>query len=239
MGGDKMIPLVYDVLNRWAKDDDFFSGLVKRYEPETMADLGCGTGRLTLRFAEDSKVTGIDPNEEALAVAQTKPHTENVTWRVGDSTTLETAAYDLVVMTANVSQVFLTDEAWQQVVEDAYRSLKPGGRFVFDTRNPTVRIWEQWVRDSSPDIAHVNDKTYEVHTTYGGYKNEIFSFNEAVFDGEQEIESVDLHLRFRPIDVWQASLEEVGFYVEVYGDFTWRTADSHSENVVFIAQKTL
>ena len=27
-----MIPLVYDVLNRWAKDDDFFSGLVKRYE---------------------------------------------------------------------------------------------------------------------------------------------------------------------------------------------------------------
>lgn len=232
-----MIPLVYDVLNRWAKDDDFFSGLVKRYEPETVADLGCGTGRLTVRFADDAQVVGIDPNEAALTVARQKPGANRVTWLQGDSRSLETAAYDLVLMTANVSQVFLTDEAWYQVVADAYRALKPGGHFAFDTRNPNVRIWEQWMRDSSPDIAHVDDKTYEVHTTYGGFKNDIFSFNEAVFDAETEIEAVDLQLRFRPIDAWQASLEEAGFQVECYGDFTWREADAHSENVVFIAKK--
>ena len=135
-----MIPLVYDVLNRWAKDDDFFSGLVKRYEPETVADLGCGTGRLTVRFADDAQVVGIDPNKAALTVARQKPGADRVTWLQGDSRSLETAAYDLVLMTANVSQVFLTDEAWYQVVADAYRALKPGGHFAFDTRNPNVRI---------------------------------------------------------------------------------------------------
>lgn len=232
-----MIPIVYDTLNRWAKDDDFFSGLVKRFEPITMADLGCGTGRLTLRFADYSKVTGIDPNEEALEIAKTKPQADRIQWIQGDSAQLENDAYDLVIMTANVSQLFVEDAAWEKVVADAYRALKPGGRFVFDTRNPKAHIWDQWMRDDSPDFATIGDKTYEVHNSYKGYKNEVFTFTETLYDGHEEVTSVEIQLRFRETAVWQQSLEAAGFQVEVYGDFTWREANQFSEDLVFVATK--
>ncbi|WP_010289203.1 class I SAM-dependent methyltransferase [Kurthia massiliensis] len=232
-----MIPVVYDTLNRWAKDADFFSGLVKRFNPETMADLGCGTGRLTLRFAEYTNVTGIDPNAEALDIAKQKPQADRVKWVQGESAQLEDEAYDLVLMTANVSQLFVDDAEWQQVVADAYRSLKKDGRFVFDTRNPKAHIWDRWMRDDSPDIATIGDKTYEVHNAYKGYKNEVFTFTETLYEGDEEVTSVEIQLRFREMEAWKNSLTAAGFTVETYGDFTWREADKFSEDLVFIATK--
>ena len=45
-------------------------------------------------------------------------------------------------MTANVTQVFLTEESWKKVVADAFRALKPGGHFIFDTRNRKLMFME-------------------------------------------------------------------------------------------------
>lgn len=140
-------------------------------------------------------------------------------------------------MTANVSQLFVDDAEWQQVVADAYRSLKKDGCFVFDTRNPKAHIWDRWMRDDSPDIATIGDKTYEVHNAYKGYKNEVFTFTETLYEGDEEVTSVEIQLRFREMEAWKNSLIAAGFTVETYGDFTWREADKFSEDLVFIATK--
>lgn len=102
-----MIPLVYDQINGWGKDDDFFLALLKRCDVKTIADLGCGTGRLTTHFAEAGyEVTAIDPNAEAIEVAKGKGTLRKVKWIVGDSTDLPTNAFDAVIMTANVARCF-------------------------------------------------------------------------------------------------------------------------------------
>lgn len=108
-----MIPLVYDQVNCWAKDDEFFLELLKRINVKKIVDLGCGTGRLTLHFAKAGyHVTAIDPNEEAIEYAKKKEYLGEVAWIVGDSSTLEANTFDAVIMTANVAQVFLTDRSW-------------------------------------------------------------------------------------------------------------------------------
>lgn len=66
-----MIPLVYDQINRWGKDDDFFLELLKKTNVKKIADLGCGTGRLTSQFARAHyQITAIDPNKEAIEYAK-------------------------------------------------------------------------------------------------------------------------------------------------------------------------
>lgn len=106
-----MIPLVYDQINGWGKDDEFFLGLLTKINAKKIADLGCGTGRLTTHFAKAGyHITAIDPNEEAIEYAKSKEYPDVVTWIVGDSTNLQTNAFDAVIMTANVAQVFLTED---------------------------------------------------------------------------------------------------------------------------------
>ncbi|UOK61227.1 class I SAM-dependent methyltransferase [Paenibacillus sp. OVF10] len=101
--------------------------MLKRLKVEFIADLGCGTGRWTTHLVQCGyKITAIDPNEEAIEMARSKDNSGNVDWIVGDSADLQTNAYDAVIMTANVAQVFLTDDSWKRVISDVFRSLKMG-----------------------------------------------------------------------------------------------------------------
>jgi len=70
-------------------------------------------------------------------------------------TTLPPLQGDLAVMTGNVAQVFLTDDEWSATVAGVHAALKPGGRFVFETRDPARRAWEQWTRENTHQVPSV------------------------------------------------------------------------------------
>src|SRR3954470_5238460 len=57
---------------------------------DVVVDIGCGVGRLTRPLAERaSKVWGVDVSEEMLNLAREhNPRLENVTWLLGDGTSL-------------------------------------------------------------------------------------------------------------------------------------------------------
>lgn len=81
-----MIAYYYDQLHTWGKEDDFFMELLQSTKAKKIADLGCGTGRVTIELAKAGyEVTGIDPNEEAVLRAQNKAHAQSVSWIIGDS----------------------------------------------------------------------------------------------------------------------------------------------------------
>ena len=234
-----MIPLVYDQVNGWGKDDEFFLTLLKKINVKTIADLGCGTGRLTTHFAKAGyQITAIDPNEEAIEYAKNKQHSGEVTWMVGDSTNLQTNTYETVIMTANVAQVFLTEESWEKVVADAFRALKPGGHFIFDTRNPLAKVWEEWEKDTTPDLATdlLNGEPLEIWTQYEGLVNDVFTFYETVkrkHTGEVMIHE-KMQLKFRTQETIYESLKRAGFsQVQVYGDWEFNQATSKTKSFIF------
>ncbi|MEH7385436.1 class I SAM-dependent methyltransferase [Bacillus sp. JJ1521] len=238
-----MIPLVYDQINRWGKDDEFFLALLKKVNVKKIADLGCGTGRLTSHFAKAGyHITAVDPNEEAIGYAKNKEYPIEVTWIVGDSSHLQTNMFDTVIMTANVAQVFLTDKSWQHVISDAYRALKPGGHFIFDTRNPLAKAWEQWEKDMTPDLAR-NEETgepLEIWTEYEGFVEDVFTFYETVKNARSDEVLIHekMQLKFRTQEEIYESLQQVGFsQIQVYGDWEFKPATVESKSFIFHSVK--
>lgn len=65
---------------------------------------------------------------------------------------LPSAVVDAVTTTGNVAQVFLDDEEWSGVLVGVRRVLGDGGHLVFETRDPSSRGWEEWMRDRSISV---------------------------------------------------------------------------------------
>ena len=238
-----MIPLVYDQINLWGKDDEFFIALLKTLKVESIADLGCGTGRWTTHLAQNGyTITAIDPHEEAIKLARSKDDSGNVKWIVGDSSNLQTNTYDAVIMTANVAQVFLTDDSWKQVISDVFRSLKVGGHFIFDTRNPLVKVWEEWEKDMSPDVAkdRLSGDPLEIYTEYEGFEQDVYTFYETVKNTKtnEVLVHEKMQIRFRNQGELDESLKLAGFSkIETYGDWEFKYANSESRSFIFYCVK--
>lgn len=238
-----MIPLIYDQVNTYEKDSEFLLQLMKRTSGKYVADVGCGTGRVTKRLVEAGYLlTAIDPNEEAIAYAKAHISSTAIDWIVGDSGELNPASYEFVIMTANVAQVFLTEESWMETLRNIYQSLKPDGQLVFDTRNPIQKIWEAWQQDMTLDHATHPEtgERLEIWTDYDGMKDTIFTFYETVkvVNTGETLVHTKMQLKFRTMEEILTSLKKVGFSkIQVFGDWEHDFADERSHSLVFHATK--
>lgn len=211
---------VYDAECPWSRDDDFFLSVVGETPGARVLDLGCGTGRLALGMAAAGHtVTGVDPARASLEAARAKPGAERVTWIEGTAPVLPDASFDVAVMTSHVAQFLVDDDEWRRTLADLRRALVPGGRLVFDSRDPRAREWERWNpvdsrrRISLPDGRVVAAWT-EVTAVQDGAVT--FSHHYTFPDGEELLSTATL--RFRTQEELCSSLREAGFSVEsMYG----------------------
>ncbi|HEX3090038.1 MAG TPA: class I SAM-dependent methyltransferase [Ilumatobacteraceae bacterium] len=148
---DPRLAAVYDPLDPDRRDLDVYDQLVTELGATSVLDVGCGTGTFACMLAlRGIRVTAVDPARASLDVARTKPGADRVDWVAGDATTLPALHVDAAFMTANVAQVFLTDEEWAATLRGIRGALRPGGVLVFETRDPARRAWEQW----TPELTH-------------------------------------------------------------------------------------
>ena len=141
---------IYDNLEADRYDLDHYVAIAEEFGVRSVIDIGCGTGTLAVRLALDGlAVTAVDPAEASLVVARRKPGADRVQWILGDATALPPMAVDLVLMTGNVAQVFVDDDAWHAALRSSYEALRPGGRLVFEVRDPSFRGWEEWTPEAS------------------------------------------------------------------------------------------
>jgi ubiquinone/menaquinone biosynthesis C-methylase UbiE len=133
---------VYDVgpLQRivYRGNHDAVIGALRRHAPRRVLDVGCGTGILTARIAEDLKpeaVYGIDASEGMLQKARAR--SEKIDWLHG-------AAEHLPLNDGSVDAV-VTTEAFQffdqpAALREFHRVLAPGGHVVVAVLTPRVSI---------------------------------------------------------------------------------------------------
>jgi SAM-dependent methyltransferase len=179
-------------------------------------------------------VTGVDPARASLAVAQTKPGADRVRWVHGDATDLPPLQMDLVTMTGNVAQVFVTDAEWAATLRAAYAALGPSGRLVFETRDPAAKAWLEWNRERSykrtviPGAGGVQ-AWHELLDVSG----DLVSFRSTVvFESDGAVLTSDSTLRFRHRDEVIASLGAAGYVV----DEVREAPDRLHREMVFIAR---
>jgi SAM-dependent methyltransferase len=205
---------IYDALDPDRSDLDAYAAMAAEFGARSVLDVGCGTGTFACMLAgRGLEVTGVDPAEASLAVARTKSGAEAVRWLHGDATGLPPLRVDLAVMTGNVAQVFTTDEEWSATLRGVHTALAPGGRLVFETRDPARQAWLGWTREQSftrrdIDGAGVVRSWHELTDVSG----ELVSFRSVVvFEADGAVLTSDSTLRFRDRDEVAASLAAHGY----------------------------
>jgi len=148
---------VYDAFDGNRDDLTAYLDIADELGADSVLDVGCGTGCLAILLAESGRtVLGVDPAQASLEIAKSKDGAGRATWVHGDATTSPMLGADLVVMTGNVAQVFVTDDDWTQALQGIHTALGSGGYLVFETRRPERRAWEEWAADAAPVVLDIS-----------------------------------------------------------------------------------
>jgi SAM-dependent methyltransferase len=107
------------------------AGLVDSYDPSSVLDAGCGTGRVALELHRRGRaVVGLDVDPDMLETARAKgPHLRWVEGDLADPALDLGRTFGLVVMAGNVL-IFVEPGTEGQVLANAARWLEPGGRLI-------------------------------------------------------------------------------------------------------------
>jgi len=234
---DPRLASIYDELDPDRLDLDHYQAIVAEFGARRLLDVGCGTGELACRLARlGFEVTGVDPAPASLDVARTKPGAECVTWVDGDATSIApNASFDMAVMTGNAVQAIVDETDWLATLGSIHAALRPGGRFVFETRDPANRAWESegWANEH----AHQFTNTPLGRVEHWGELTEVapplISFRwHFVFESGDRVES-DSRLRFRERHEVGSALAAAGFTIEEIRG----APDRPNAEFVFIARR--
>lgn len=237
---DPRLVALYDTLNPFSEDSEFFCQLAAKLSVKTIIDLGCGTGLLTCELSKRGhQMTGIEPSKAMLAIARSKPCSEQIKWIRGSFEQMDGLQADMVLMTSHVAQFFLDDKEWQTMLQAVHKTLKSGGYLVFDIRRLSSPPFVGWPTDDNRrkfentaagpvewwfKLLNVEDKQvrYELHYFFAQAGEEVVSMNELVFRSQKEITE---------------ALSDTGFEIKtMYGNWDSRPVSADSPEIIFVAE---
>lgn len=226
---------IYDHVDDDRSDLAVYLSLVEEYRARTVLDIGCGTGTFAcLLAARGIAVTAVDPALASLNMARRKRYGDSIRWLYGDATTLPPLAVDVATMTGNVAQVFLTDEEWAATLRSAHSALRPGGRLVFEARDPERRAWEGWTTTEPRRVVVPKVGVVEIWEELTDVSLPLVSFRLTFrFDEDGAVITSDSTLRFRTRREIEQSLFAAAFDIEELRD----APDRPGLEFVFIARR--
>lgn len=208
---------IYDALDSDRRDLDAYAAMVDEFAPKAVIDLGCGTGLLARRLTRPGiAVTGVDPAAGSLEYAQTRPGALHVHWILGDASALPTDAADLVLMTGNAAQAVVDRVDWDTMLRRTRAALRPGGRLVFETRDPDRRAWEAWTRTETLRRVQIDGVgSVETWVELAAVDLPLVRFRHTwVFESDGAVLTSDSTLRFRDRGEVENDLRRDGYVVE-------------------------
>ncbi|GAA4670423.1 class I SAM-dependent methyltransferase [Amycolatopsis dongchuanensis] len=219
---------LYDVLEGERDDLDAYLAMAEEFGARRVLDIGCGTGTFALLLAARGiEVAGVEPALASLDVARGKPGAERVRWLHGDATSLPPLEVDLATMTANVAQAIVDPGDWAGTLDGAREALRPGGRLVFETRDPAYRAWEGWNRSASHSVRAGVESWVDVLDV----SLPLVTFRWTYVFPDGETLTSDSTLRFREREEVEADLRAHGYTVEDVRD----APDRPGREFVFVA----
>lgn len=147
---------------------DFIEKEINYDKSLRILDIGCGTGRHSVELAKRGyHLTGVDLSESMLHRARQKAIEAKVIvdFRQGDARSLPfDAEFDLAIMLCEGGFPLMeTDEMNFQILQNAAKAMKQGGKFIFTTLNGLFPLFHS-VKDFMESHSEDGNATYAEHS---------------------------------------------------------------------------
>lgn len=228
---------LYDALNPWSRSDDVFLDWVMG--SRSAIDVGCGTGRLlhrAWRAGHTGDLVGIDPDPGMLAVASRQGGIE---WRQAKASDIaDCDRFEVAIMASHGFQYLATDDELDRSLAAIASALWPGGRFIFDTRNPLAREWETWTPEHPLDVVDPAGRELRMVYRVEDVAGDLVTFTESTCERDGTPLRVDrAAFRFLPAEALNARLQAAGFVVEAqHGDYDGTPLTRDAAEIVTVAR---
>ncbi|MEC0230549.1 class I SAM-dependent DNA methyltransferase [Paenibacillus alba] len=235
----------YEDWLRFAKESFDRYGL----QPAVIADLGCGTGNLTIPLAVAGyQMTGIDLSEDMLAVAEQKAAEHKSPFRGGAIRWVQQdlrewdlgEPVDAAISFCDSLNYLLEEEDITDAFRQTFEGLKPGGLFLFDVHTPEQLFA---YAESQPfflneeDVAYIWTSELDEERVQIEHDLTIFVKESGHKDVFRRIDEIHQQ-RAYPLDWLRQMLLAAGFSeVHLAADFTWDEPTRLTERAFFIAKK--
>ncbi len=231
--------LINDVdYKKWV---DYYFKIFKRYglSPKLGLDLGCGTGNLTVEFANRGiEMTGVDISEDMLMVAREKSEGMDILYLNQDMCDFELyGTVDFIVSSLDCVNYITDKRDLLKVMKLVNNYLEPGGLFIFDINT----------RHKLENIIGNNTFILENEDIFCSWQNEydkkrkICDFYLTFFckDKEGYVRFDEQHSeRAYEIEEIKTIIEKSGMkLLKVYHDHSFENPAKDSGRVFFVAQE--
>jgi SAM-dependent methyltransferase len=239
---DADVAALYDVLNPWDPGRPGY----RLYHELVMAahsvlDSGCGTGAMLACAREHGhrgRLTGLDPDPAALDRARRRA--AGIEWIQGRAADARwQAEFDLATMTGHAFQCLLTDHDLRTSLAAIHAALREGGCFVFETRHPQARAWQDWNPSNASEVTNAAGRALRIWHQVESAASDVITLTETTARPDGTILRVDrASLRFPGLQTLGAFLADAGFQIEAqYGDWHHGPITPTSREIITIARK--
>lgn len=235
---------LYDLINAdFIKDISFYLHIIKK--GESVLELGCGTGRVTLPLrAAGIDITALDLAPTMISSLREKAIAQNLKIKtiIGDLCDFQmNSTFDLIIVPYKALQHATDYKSIAGFFESIHKHLKPYGRFVIDVFNPSTELLSR-----SPRIRQLfstyNDRNRRVSIIESNRYDAATQINHILWEHLDDrnvlLHKSKLTMRmFFPQEL-DALFRSNGFVIDAkYGDYDRSLFSSSSVNQIIIGSK--
>lgn len=214
-----------------------------------VAELGCGTGIMTRRFAKRGyDMIGIDISEEMLLAARENDDAGNILYLNQDMKNLELfGTVNAVISVCDSMNYIMNERELCEVFKKVNNYLEKDGLFIFDIK--TLHFYSNILKDSVQtddrgDVCLIWDNHFDDESHIHTYDLTIF----AAVDDEDSTDCEDGRLyekyterhyqRAYSVEEIKRALSNAGLeLVSVYGELTYDSPSDTEERIYFVAKE--
>ena len=212
--------------------------------PQTVCELGCGTGKMTTLFAQKGlDVIGIDLSAEMLMMAQDYAFEQEVDilYLLQDMANFELGdPVDFICSCCDSMNYLLEEEDLLESFRRVKRFLKPSGLFIFDMNTPYKYkeiLGNQIFADQTEEAAYIWTNYYDEEEEINEYEVSFFIQDQ---NGKYNRSIENHYQRAYSIEKVKKLLTKAGLEVlEISDNYTKRALKETSERATFIVRNSI